>query len=188
MFAKITQSLHELGQFDETNLSLFKERLEVVHIQKGKYLLAIGDVCSEFYFLQKGSFRHYHTTSEYFDVTANLFVATDWVLDHNSFTSRKPSLNKIEAFEDSILYKMSIDQIHELIGISPAFFALGRILEKVAFNNYHQNTKDTPEDKYRTLLSERPNIIQTFPLKHIASYLGMTPETLSRVRRKLAEK
>jgi hypothetical protein len=65
------------------------------------------------------------------------------------------------------------------------FFRIGRIFEQAIQNQDYQHTRISPEEKYALLLKTKPQVIQRFPLKHIASYLGVTPETLSRVRRKM---
>jgi len=174
------------GSFSETEVNLFTERLQTMDIQKNDTLLEIGEVCQAIYFVVSGSFRQYHTNSEYVDINKLLYIENNWVLEHKSFTGQKPSDNKIQAFEDSKVLKISMDDIHELIGLSPSFFKLGKILEIVADNKYQQNNLISPEAKYLTLLEECPRLLQIFPLKHIASYLGITPETLSRVRKKIS--
>ena len=64
------------------------------------------------------------------------------------------------------------------------FFRLGKLMEQAVQNQDFQNNRLAPEEKYELLLASKPMVFQKFPLKHIASYLGITPETLSRIRRK----
>ncbi len=156
------------------------DRVNEKRVSKGVVLLSEGEVCRDLSFLLKGSFKQYHRNKELDEVIVNLFVEGDWVLNHQSFTSQKPSTHKIEAFEDSEILTINIHQLHELIGLYPSFFVLGKMLE--ASNPYDLKT---PEEKYIHLLETRPDFIQKFPLKYIASYLRMTPETLSRVRNKI---
>ena len=78
---------------------------------------------------------------------------------------------------------LNIHDLHALIGRSPSFFVLGKILEEI---HDYQSQKLSPDQKYKLLLEKRPEVIQTFPLKYISSYLGMTPETLSRVRSRIS--
>lgn len=118
------------------------------------------------------------------ECTKDLFIQGDWALDRDSFTTQKPSDFYLQVYENSVIQEVLLCDLHEIIGQSPAFFSLGRVI----YSDGHQkNTKQAlkPEEKYLDLLNNRPALIQKFPLKQIASMLGMTPETLSRVRRKI---
>jgi hypothetical protein len=77
-------------------------------------------------------------------------------------------------------------KMHEMIGLSPAFFQLARVLEPVHSRTHLFDNQLTPLEKYQYILQHRPGLLQAFPLKIIASYLKITPETLSRVRDKIA--
>jgi CRP-like cAMP-binding protein len=107
------------------------------------------------------------------------------VLDYKSFTAQKPSSSNIEAMEDSQVFELSVHDLHKLIKTSDVFFQVGRILQYGIEQQVAQVQNSTPKDRYICLLANRPQVIQRFPLKFIASYLGMAPETLSRVRRSL---
>ena len=99
--------------------------------------------------------------------------------------TQKPSETVVRATEVSEVFKLSGYDFHELVKISDSFFRMGRIFEQALQNQDYQHNRMTPEEKYALLIASKPQIIQIFPLKYIASYLGMTPETLSRVRRKI---
>ncbi|MEO9872165.1 Crp/Fnr family transcriptional regulator [Ekhidna sp.] len=176
----ITKSMQSYGSFTAEELELFHSQLDKREIAKGESILDKGETCMEISFLKQGSFKQFYRNSELDEVIINLFAENSWVLDHSSFTGQKPSKCKIEAFEDSEILTINVHHLHELIGRYPSFFALGKILEvDRSFDG------KSPEEKYLKLLDQNPVIIQKFPLKYIASYLGMTPETLSRVRRKI---
>ncbi len=166
----------------QQEVNIFLDLLVRKSFAKGELLLDIGEVCKAFSFIIKGSFKQYFKNEELDEEITNLFIENDWVLNHQSFTAQKPSLYKIEAFEDSEILSINIHQLHELIRLHPSFFALGKILESI---DSGLKSKKTPEEKYVSLLDSRPEFIQKFPLKYIASYLGMTPETLSRVRSRI---
>ncbi|MEL6556920.1 MAG: cyclic nucleotide-binding domain-containing protein, partial [Bacteroidota bacterium] len=146
MLEGIMGAIRQIGPFTESELELVRNKIGAFSLDEGVSLLEKGEVCHCAYFVEYGSFRHFYKTEDLEEVNVNLAVAGDWLLDHQSFTSRKPSLNQIVANEDSKVNFITIDAAHELIGSSPKFFSLGRILEGVASNPYHQDIKATPEE------------------------------------------
>lgn len=184
MSKEFINSIQLYASFSDDEIGQVVSHIEEVHLKKGEILLGKGEICKALWFLETGSLRQYYTDENLDEVITNLFVPHMWILDHASFTGQKAAETSIEAFEESTLLKLGINQLHHLIEQSPRFFALGKILE----SGIHPftNPKDTPEKKYTNLITNQPAIIQTFPLKYIASYLCMTPETLSRVRKKIS--
>ena len=120
------------------------------------------------------------------DATLNLYIRGEWVFEYKSFITQQPSQNIIQAVADSEVLSLSVFDFHEMIRLSDAFFRLGRIFEQAIQNQDFQHNRLSPEQKYERLLTTKPELLQHFPLKHIASYLGMTPETLSRIRKKIS--
>ncbi len=185
MYAQLQSSIQSLGNFSPEHIAQITDRIQVRELQRGDYVLQQGHTCQSLYFVNSGSLRHYKDIDGYSELTINLFVEGDWVIDHHSFVGQRPSENIIQAFEDSTLLELTMHDLHHLIGQSPAFFMLGKVLEN-AEPTKEESTKP-PEEKYRALLKNAPQMVQKFPLKYIASYLGMTPETLSRVRAKIKD-
>ncbi len=186
MHTGVVESIQQFGRFSEAEIRDFTSRLQSRALSKQSLLLDLGETCSSLYFVREGSFKHYRVNSDGEEIILKLYVENNWVLDHQSFTAQKPSKNHIEAFEDSQVWELPLCDLHELISMSPSFFALGRVFEKAAFDPAQRDPKVSPEKKYLTLLNTRPELIRRFPLKYIASYLGVAPETLSRVRKKVA--
>jgi CRP-like cAMP-binding protein len=182
----ITASLLSIGRFSPAQLSLLLNRLKTLPVKKDDYLIKEGQVCQSIYFINKGCFRHYTVQESGEEATLNLFIANDWLLEYKSFVSQQPSLHNIQATEDSEVLSLSIWDFHELARQAEVFFQMGRVLELAVRNQEFQHNRLTPEQKYELLLSTKPGLLQYFPLKHIASYMGMTPETLSRVRKKIS--
>ena len=177
-------TIRRYGNFSDELMQELHSRLRHKVIRKGDYLIKEGSISNSFYFVTKGGFRHYTVLDSGVEATINLFVENDWVFDYKSFISQAPSQNIIRATEYSEVDGLSIMDFHELIRVSDNFFRLGKLLEQAVQNQDFQNNRLAPEEKYELLLASKPLVFQKFPLKHIASYLGITPETLSRVRRK----
>lgn len=185
MFSRLLKSIQSFGILSSEDQKQITDRVEVRELKRGDFLLKQGDRCQSIYFVNSGSLRHFKDIDGYSELTINLFVEGNWVIDHHSFVGQRPSENYIQAFENSTILELSMHALHDLIGKSPSFFMMGKVLENAEPTK--EESIKSPEEKYRSLLNESPEIIQRFPLKHIASYLGMTPETLSRVRSKIKD-
>ena len=150
-------------------------------IKKHNTLLEVGEVCSAFHFLLKGSCYQFRATNAGENII-DLHVAGDCVVNPASFMSRRPASETIKVYEDGEVWVLTIQSLHQLIAKSQVFLQLARLLQVSALRADLFDDAMTPIEKYRYLLANKPQFIRTFPLKYIASYLKITPETLSRVR------
>ena len=182
----LREAVRQLGTFTQKEIDVFCAHLNMAAVPKDHCLLKEGKVCQSFYFVAKGSFRQYQITDKGDEITNNLYLEKDWMLDYKSFTSQQPSASIIQATEGGEVFELSVYDLHQLMKTSDAFFQIGRIFQLALEQQEIQLQYPTPKERYSFLLKTKPQIIQRFPLKYIASYLGMTPETLSRVRRTLS--
>lgn len=185
MSHSISEFLNSAGRFSESELELLKNEAQLITLKKGTNLLNKGAICSSIYFIIKGAFIHYDTDSAMNKNIIDLNITNDWVLNHKSFTTQKPSTYSIQAFEDSTMYMLSIASIHRLITQSQSFLQMGKILEGATARLSFFDKNYSPDEKYQHLLNNKPELIQKFPQKLIASYLKISPETLSRVRKRI---
>lgn len=183
----VSDFLGRYGAYSKEDLVLLEAELDALTLEKGEILLSKGDTCSSLCFLVTGSAYQYGIEGGFNEKVIDLYVPNDWVINHKSFASRKPSDYFIKAYEDTSLYTLSMEAIHKLIGHSQSFFQLGKILgESGARISFFDNDM-TPDEKYQEVLKNKPEVIQKFPQKLIASYLKITPETLSRVRSRFSK-
>ncbi len=177
------QSMQAIGSFSEHDIEVIRAKLSPKTYEKGDLLLDLKETCNCFWFLEQGSVHSFYLNSELDQVTTGLYIPGDWIVEHTSFTSRTPSTCKFQAFEKTEAHILTIHDLHDLIGQSQVFFQLGKILGNPG-QGLHRKEQG-PDERYLNLLECSPELIKTFPLKHIASYLGVTPETLSRVRKRI---
>jgi len=145
-------------------------------------------VCSSVAFINKGCLRYYYL-AEGEEHTLQFFFENAWYTDYESFLTEKPTAQFIQALEPTELLILSKHSLTELYNTIPKFERFGRIMAEQAYlgsrkKNVAYHTL-TPEDQYLKLVHERPKVIQRVALKYIASYLGIQPESLSRIRKRL---
>lgn len=181
----VTDILARLGTFSRADTDLFEQTVTHRTVTKGELLLCEGEVCRSTYYVLSGSLYQF-SEGDGEQSIIDLHTAQEWCFNHGSFVEQKPSTTNLVVYSNGRVIELTIEQIHALISQSPAFLQMGRLLQQgVARLHYFDNAL-SPVEKYEHLLTQRPKVVQTFPLKLIASYLKITPETLSRVREKLA--
>ncbi len=182
----LAEILKKTGFYSERDVRLFEDAIRFRAVAKDEILLAQGNVCKSVFYVVKGAFYQYDFRDEIEQNVIDLHTDGEWFLNHKSFVSQKPSASFVQAYAESEIMELTIESLHRLIAESPAFLQMGRILEQATARVHFFDNALTPTQKYEYLLDNRPQLLQAFPLKIIASYLKITPETLSRVREKLA--
>jgi len=161
-------------------------------LRKRSFLVQEGDVCSYAAFVQKGCLRSYTIDSKGDEHVLQFAIEGWWIGDLYSFLTGEPTSYFIEALEDSellLLDRKAYEQLTEDIPKFERFFRLLLQNNLIATQRriIAEHSKSAVE-RYLDFLKTYPSIAEHVPLRHIASYLGITPEALSRIRRELAEK
>jgi CRP-like cAMP-binding protein len=188
MYEVITQSLRSLVDFTDEELFLFMQRLKPVTLKKYAFYLKEGQVCKGMAIVNKGGLR-YFSRSEKGDHTIGFAFEGEWIGDYESFLLQVPSLDFIEALEDCELFTLSYADMQALYQYSQRFEKFGRIIAESLFISAAKQKRNlmmqSAEDRYLELLSSQPHIFERLPQHLIASYLGIQPQSLSRIRAKL---
>lgn len=176
---RIRNCISKVGTFTAMQIDHIIEHGKKLNIAKENSILKSNEVCTSAYLILQGAVRQIEIMDgdEY---TRGLFIPTDWVMDVESFTAQSPTRSDFICQTDSLFFALDILAIHSLIAQSNTYIQLGRLLSMIPTNQKYHNL--SPEARYQKVLHERPDLLQSFSLKTIASYLEMTPETLSRVR------
>lgn len=159
--------------------------LQKLELPKGHLLVRAGTICHYIYFIEEGLARTFYVKDGR-DVT-------DWISLENgiscsivSFLTRRPDVRNIELLEPSVLWALAYHDLEGLYKQSHEIERLGRLLVNNGLIQMQQRFDDlhfaTAQERYHKLLEEYPSLVQRVPLGMIASYLGITQETLSRIR------
>lgn len=148
-------------------------------------LLEEGKIAAKLFLIRKGCLRlfFYHEGK---DITFQFFFEGDFVASFDSLYKRKPSLFSLESIEPAEVLAIKRDEFYHLIGQTPS---LRQEYEEKLIDRFHlyqqlflSRIKNSPQQRYEELLKEYPDIIRRVPQHYIASYLGITPVSLSRIR------
>lgn len=161
-------------------------------IARNAYVLKAGAVCSESIFIEKGMMRSYTYDVDGNEVTTAFYSNNSFAGDMLSFFKRTPAKEYIQAITDCETWYITYDDMQASLHALPEFREFGRLN---IVNNYGtlkermlSMLQETAEQRYSSLLSTSPEIFQSVPLKYIASYLGITDTSLSRIRKEFAKK
>lgn len=156
-----------------------------LNLEKGKDLQPIGHTCKTIYFLNSGIARIYYYKEE-IDITESFSFENSILVRVESLFTGRPSKKAIQVLEDAEIVAIDAVRLFKLYDRFPEIERLFRKIFEAShvelINRIESIQFHTAEERYKTLLQERPDIIQRVPLKYIASYLGITQTSLSRIR------
>lgn len=173
---------------EDWDLALSKSR--IINLKKGAYWIREGKTCQYIGFVITGVFRVF-STIEGKDIIAHFsFERRNPVLSaYTSFINQRPSSESIQALEDSSLLILHYEDLQQLYQEKPVFERLGRLLIEqmytLAKTRIYDLQHKTATERYHELLEKYPQLINRIAHHHVASYLGIAPESLSRLRKKI---
>lgn len=191
LFIKFIRATIPNFNVSDSDIEKIVQSFERMSLAKGEYLLKQGRV-SGYYVLLNGHMRAYTTNDAGMEITTNFYTGERVVFEGLSFFLRQPSQENIVALTDCEGYYISFDALNVIFHEVPAFREFGRAIlvkefiaaqqQKLAFFN------QTAEQRYLQLMNHSKDLMQVAQLRHIASFLGITDTSLSRIRRALSRK
>jgi CRP-like cAMP-binding protein len=175
--------------FKKEDLDIILSQYQRIEFARNDFFIKEGTTANFYYFMESGFARSYVIDLEGNEISTKFFSATDIVIDWHSYFLKTKCRENIHALTPCVAWKISFENFMKLFSIE-AFREVGRTR---LINNYFELKNhsisiiaDPAKDRYLSLLKSKPDIVQNVPLKQIATYLGVTDTSLSRIRKEIA--
>jgi CRP/FNR family transcriptional regulator, anaerobic regulatory protein len=176
---------------DEAERKALKERSRVRRLKKRGFLLQEGEVCRSYAYVVEGCLRMYEMDAKGVEHNLQFALENEWIVDIGSFHAEKPSSLFIEALEPSVVVCIEHADLLRLYTDHPKFDRNFRVIIEDQFVELQQRmlrrNTSSAEQRYAHFVEQHPQLVARVPNVHIASYLGVTPEFLSRLRAKASK-
>ena len=171
-------------------LKVILPKYKEVKFNKNDYLLQEGQIEKKYWFLETGYIRSYVIDTEGNDITFNLFTSQDVVIDYPSIFFFAPTRENIQALSECVCWEITFEDFQEMFNSITNYREQQRSLLVGSYFALKQHSisliADEAKQRYLKLLKEKPHIIQNVSLKHIATFLGITDTSLSRIRKEIS--
>lgn len=183
---ELIHKMQSIGDFSADDITFFTSKLERVEIAKGEFFLQEGQICRYLGYIEQGLLMYFRLY-EGIEIPTDFGLEGDWASNLNSFSHRTPADISIKALEDSILWRLSADDFELVHRYQPKFMLLKDYYTQLAFTNHTRHTANlamlTAKQRYYKFVDEKPELVNRVPQYYIAAYLGIKPQSLSRIRK-----
>lgn len=191
MSPNLIEKLRSYIEFNEDEERFINSVFKLKRFAKGEHFLLAGDVCREAAFIERGVFRFYINTDER-DATYYFAAENEFICEYPSFLRQRPSDRNIQALETSEIYVISFDDLQRFYKEVVFGERFGRLIAEEIFVDSLQQLAsfyaDKPAVRYQNFVHRFPQLVQRLPQYYIASYVGIEPQSLSRIRRRFLSK
>jgi CRP-like cAMP-binding protein len=190
MYKNLKEYCQKLISFSDKELDLIDQYFELKTLKKKEFLLQDDAICNFIAFISEGSIRHFHVKNGD-EKTCDISFSTMWVTDFQSFTHNNISIMNLQAMEDTTVFLIRKPNLYKLYQECPIYEKFGRLMaENVAQRATEiamSLSSEKPEERFQNLLKKQPDLFQRIPQKYIANFLGISPESLSRIQKRIYE-
>ena len=190
MFDALHQLIAQFVTFSDREKAILKNAFVFKQVPRKFALVRQGQVANELYFINKGMLRLFYENKGD-EITAFIFRENLFASSYDSFLRQTPSIQSLEALEEADLLVITQSKMNELYEELPKFNILTRKIAEQRFINAQQILSsfllDSPEERYEKFMQQNGDLLLRVPHHIIASYLGMTPVSMSRIRNRLAQ-
>jgi len=180
--------IRQYVELSEQEVEILERYVEPVELKRREFLVTEGQVCRCNYFVEKGCLRMFHINGKMVEQTTQFALETWWLSDYFSFSKQKPSDYSIQAIEKSLIVAIDYQRQDELFAEIPKLESYFRIMMQRALAASQLRVKliyeFSKEEMYTHFVTSYPQFFQRVPQYMIASYLGLTPEYLSELRKR----
>jgi CRP-like cAMP-binding protein len=180
----------EASGITKEELKVIIPKYKEVKFDKNDYLLKEGQVEKKYWFIESGFVRSYIIDTEGNDITFNLYSSKDVVIDYPSIFFFAPTRENIQALTECVCWEITFEDFQEMFNSISSFREQQRSLLVGSYFSLKNHSisliADEAKERYLRLLKEKPHIIQNVSLKHIATFLGITDTSLSRIRKEIS--
>ncbi len=186
---QIRKYFEKISKQTDKDWEIFSSKLYRQEFPKKTLLLKTGQIEKYLSFIEKGTIRFYFPKEEN-DLTFSFAFAGGFVSAYDSFLQQSPSVYQVETLSDTILCRLSYEDLQDVYTYTAIGNLIGRHASEELFLKKSKRElsllNDSAEKRYLNLFNEQPHLLQEIPLKYIASYIGITPQALSRIRNRIS--
>jgi len=190
MYQLLAKYLHERISLSDTQLELIFSQFKLRNVDRNEILFSEGQICKHFYFVNKGCIRMYYLHSNGTEITRYFAFEKNFGTALASFITEKPSLEYVQAVEKSELLSILRNDFYQILETIPLFEKIYRRILESSHDINSQRIESllgkNAKERYFALTEQNPRIIERISNKLVASYLGISPETLSRIKRQVS--
>jgi|TARA_B110000091_G_scaffold157759_1_gene168111 CRP-like cAMP-binding protein len=178
--------------FSKKEINILESKLEKINLKKGDFLLKADTIVYDQYFVYNGCLRTYFIDKSAKEHTLQFAIKDWWISDYTAYFTNTKSIMSIECIQNATIYKISREDIESLFLEMPKLETFFRKKMEGAFSSFQKrilgSLYQSAKERYTSFIHTYPNIEQSIKNYHVASYLGVTTESLSRIRKEITQK